>query len=115
MIHKSNTPLLPRKLFLMRFARGIFIGFCLILIALFMGMLGYRFFEHMSWSDAFVNAAMILSGMGPMGTLNTTEGKIFAGLYALFSGLFFIAVVGLIFAPLAHRLFKKWHLEDEKQ
>jgi hypothetical protein len=107
--------MLPRHIFLIRFARGIIIGLCLILIALYLGMLGYHLTERMSWTDSFVNAAMILSGMGPMGALNTTAGKIFAGIYALFSGLFFIAIVGLIFAPLAHRFFKKWHIEDEKQ
>lgn len=107
--------MLPRRIFLFRFVRGIIIGLCLILIALYLGMLGYHLTERMSWTDSFVNAAMILSGMGPMGALNTTAGKIFAGIYALFSGLFFIAIVGLIFAPLAHRLFKKWRIEDEKQ
>lgn len=104
----------PKHTFLQRLARGIIISFILIFIALYVGMIGYHWFEHMSWSDAFVNAAMILSGMGPMGTLSTTAGKIFAGVYALFSGLFFIAIVGLIFMPLVHRLFKKWHIEDER-
>jgi hypothetical protein len=106
--------LLPKRTFLLRFARGIIIGCILIFIALYVGMIGYHRLEHMSWADAFVNAAMILSGMGPMGTLSTTAGKIFAGIYALFSGLFFIAIVGLIFMPLVHRLFKKWHIEDER-
>src|SRR5262245_5099757 len=105
--------ILSRRKFAVRLARGISIGVVMILIALYLGMLGYHFIEHMAWPDAFVNAAMILSGMGPVGTLNTTQGKIFAGIYALFSGLFFIAVVGLILAPLAHRAFKKWHIEDE--
>jgi hypothetical protein len=105
--------LLTRRKFIIRLTRGIIIGMFMIFVALYLGMLGYHRLEHMPWTDAFVNAAMILSGMGPMGTLNTTAGKIFAGIYALFSGLFFIAVVGLIFAPLAHRLFKKWHMEDE--
>lgn len=109
----SSYQLLPRRKFFMRVFRGLCAGLFMIFIALYLGMLGYHWFEHMSWTDAFVNAAMILSGMGPMGALATTGGKIFAGIYALFSGLFFIAVVGLIFLPLAHRVFKKWHIEDE--
>jgi hypothetical protein len=109
------TQLFPRDRFFVRLVRGVSIGIGMIFIALYLGMLGYHWFEHMSWTDAFVNAAMILSGMGPMGTLTTTSGKIFAGIYALFSGLFFIAIVGLIFGPLAHRLFKKWHMEDESK
>lgn len=107
---------LPSKhKFIARFVRSISIGLCMIFVALYLGMLGYHLLEHMSWTDAFVNAAMILSGMGPMGVLHTTEGKIFAGIYALLSGLFFIAVVGLILAPLAHRLFKIWHIEDQNK
>jgi hypothetical protein len=101
--------------FIARLTRSIAIGLVMIFIALYLGMLGYHLLEHMPWTDAFVNAAMILSGMGPMGTLNTSSGKIFAGIYALFSGLLFIVIVGLIFAPLAHRLFKKWHMEDEEK
>ena len=78
-------------------------------------MLGYHFFEKMPWVDAFVNAAMILSGMGPMGALATTNGKIFAGCYALFSGLAFILIIGLIFAPILHRLFHRFHLENDDE
>jgi hypothetical protein len=75
-------------------------------------MLGYHLFEKMSWVDAFVNASMILSGMGPLGPLNTNAGKIFAGFYALFSGLAFIVIIAVIFSPVIHRFFKKIHLES---
>lgn len=77
-------------------------------------MVGYHFSEKMSWIDAFVNASMILSGMGPLGQLNTEAGKIFAGCYALFSGLAFILITGLIFAPVLHRLFHRFHVDSEK-
>ena len=66
----------------------------------------------MSWVDAFVNAAMILSGMGPISTLQTDGGKIFAGCYALFSGLAFIAILGIIFAPAIHRFLHRFHVEE---
>ena len=88
------------------------VGMLIIVVALLMGMIGYHTLEHMSWVDAFVNAAMILSGMGPIGPLATTGGKIFAGCYALFSGLAFIVIIALIFTPLIHRFFVKVHLES---
>lgn len=101
-------------LFIRRVIRSIVIGTVMIIAALLIGMLGYHFFEGMSWIDAFVNASMILSGMGPMGTLNTASGKLFAGFYALFSGLLFILIVGIIFGPIAHRFFIRWHIEDKR-
>jgi len=82
--------------------------------ALGIGMAGYHFIENMGWVDAFVNAAMILSGMGPVATLQTDAGKIFAGCYALFSGLMFITVTGIVLAPVAHRALHKFHLESGK-
>jgi len=78
-------------------------------------MAGYHILENMGWVDAFVNAAMILSGMGPVGTLQTDAGKIFAGCYALFSGLVFITVTGIVLAPVAHRALHKFHLESGRK
>ncbi|MFA5960302.1 MAG: hypothetical protein WC785_07275 [Tatlockia sp.] len=96
-------------------ARNSFIGLLLIAIALFMGMLGYHLTEKMSWVDSFLNASMILSGMGPAATLTTTAGKLFAGLYALFSGLAFIAIVVIMLSPVIHKFFRKIHLEAGKE
>lgn len=109
---KSQSHLLSTSHFFFHFMRNIIFGWIVILLALYIGMLGYHFFEKMSWTDSFVNAAMILSGMGPMGNLTTSAGKIFAGCYALFSGLAFIAIIGLIFAPVVHRFFKNIHMES---
>jgi hypothetical protein len=111
---KHHPALVPTPVFVGRMLRNLFVAFLMILAALFMGMWGYHHFEKMSWIDSYVNAAMILSGMGPVGTLNTAGGKIFAGTYALFSGLFFILVVGVIIAPIANRFFKKIHLESTR-
>ena len=86
-----------------------------MLLSLGIGMIGYSHFENMSWVDAYVNATMILSGMGPVATLQTNAGKIFAGCYALFSGLMFITVTGVILAPVAHRALHKFHLESGKK
>jgi hypothetical protein len=90
---------------------NLFLGWLFICLALYLGMWGYHRFENMSWIDAFVNAAMILSGMGPLNPLTTYAGKLFAGFYALFSGLSFIIIIGLVFAPVIHRFFRKIHLE----
>ena len=87
----------------------------MVAVALAIGMAGYHFFEDMNWVDAFVNAAMILSGMGPVATLQTNAGKIFAGCYALFSGLMFITVTGIVLAPVAHRALHKFHLESGRK
>jgi len=96
--------------FIAHLTRNIIVGMILIAAGLYIGMLGYHHFEHMTWIDAFANASMILSGMGPLTPLLTNGGKLFAGFYALFSGLTFIIVIGLMLAPLIHKFFRKIHL-----
>jgi len=110
----QKRPLLSRPAFFARLARNIVIGLFFICISLGIGMVGYHYFENFSWIDSFANAAMILSGMGPLTALQTKAGKLFAGFYALFSGLALIVVVGIIFAPIVHRFLHKFHLEDEE-
>ncbi|MCE5316686.1 MAG: hypothetical protein LLG04_04905 [Parachlamydia sp.] len=105
----------PSNLFLKRMTRNLITGLTMILISLGIGMTGYHHFEKMSWMDAYVNAAMILSGMGPVSPLQTDMGKLFAGTYALFSGILFLVIIALIFGPLVHRFFHKMHLEDTKK
>ena len=115
MFEHRSKPLLPRRQFYVRLARGAGIGLMVIAFALGMGMVGYRTFEGMSWVDAFVNASMILSGMGPVSPLQSDGGKIFAGCYALFSGLAFITCLGIVFAPVIHRFLHKFHLETSER
>src|SRR5439155_21265448 len=91
------------------FAVGIMAG------SLGIGIVGYHYTEGLGWLDAFLNAAMILSGMGPATELHTAAGKWFAGCYALFSGVAFITTVGVMFAPLLHRALHKFHLELGRQ
>jgi hypothetical protein len=114
MYEHHTQPLLPRKVFYRRLARHAVLGVMVIIVSLGLGMLGYHTFEKLPWVDAFVNAAMILSGMGPVNPLQTDAGKIFAGCYALFSGLTLVAILGIIFAPVVHRFLHKFHLEDER-
>lgn len=111
---KNKKPIPVRNIYL-HLTRNSLIGIGLIIVSLFIGMLGYHVFERMSWVDAFVNAAMILSSMGPLGTPATTSGKIFAGCYALFSGLAFIVIMAIIFSPIIHRFFRKIHLEYSRE
>jgi hypothetical protein len=111
----KHQPLLSRKAFAMRLARSFAASALLIGVSLFVGMLGYRYTEGMDWLDAFVNAAMILSGMGPLGPLQTPGGKLFAGCYALYSGLVLILAAGLLFAPVVHRMLHRFHLESDKK
>jgi hypothetical protein len=111
---RHTAPLLPRPLFYRRVALGTVIGFGLLSAALFAGMIGYHITEKMPWLDAFANAAMILSGMGPLSPIQTSAGKLFAGCYALFSGLAFITIAGVVLGPFVHRLFHRFLLADDQ-
>ena len=115
MFEHRRQPLLARKRFYVRFARGAGIGLSIILGSLAVGMAGYHWFEQMPWLDAFVNAAMILSGMGPVAELHYPASKIFAGCYAIYSGIALITTAGVIFAPVIHRLLHRFHLEADKK
>ena len=83
----------------------------IVAIALGAGMLGYHRFEQLSWLDSFLNAAMILGGMGPVDAVHSNAGKLFAGCYALFAGLIFLVAVGILFTPAVHRLLHRFHVE----
>jgi hypothetical protein len=113
MYERRHEPLISREVYLRRIARSGGMAFAVVLAALFLGVSGYHWIEGIPWVDAILNAAMILGGMGPVAELNTTAGKLFAAAYALFSGLMFIVVAGLFFAPVIHRFLHKFHLEGD--
>jgi hypothetical protein len=113
MFERRYEPLLPFRAFVLRFARSVLVALCIIAFALGLGILGYHFVAEFSWVDSLLNASMILSGMGPVGDFKNDAGKVFASFYALFSGLAFITVAGIIVAPVAHRLLHWFHVEDE--
>ena len=115
MFEHRLSPLLPMPAFRARLLKMAAIGFSLIAASLTVGILGYHFIAGQSWSDSFLNAAMILSGMGPVGELNSTAAKIFAGTYALYSGLALILIAGIILSPIVHRFLHKFHLESGKK
>jgi len=110
---KHNERLLPRALFTRRVLRHTAFAILIIAAALFVGMAGYHYLGALGWIDAFLNAAMILGGMGPVNALDTPAAKLFAGAYALFAGLVFIGVSGIILAPFIHRLMHRFHIEDD--
>ena len=113
MYEKKHEALIPVKKFIVRILISLSLGFLMILMALLIGMWGYHFYEQMSWIDAFANAAMILSGMGPLTPLTTSAGKLFAGCYALFSGLAFILIIGVILSPVVHRILHQFHWSEK--
>lgn len=108
-----NEPLLPRPLFFKRVLKHFAIGLLIILASLMIGVLGYHFLENIGWIDSLLNASMILGGMGPVNELRTDAGKIFASLYALFSGIVFLVTVGIILAPAVHRLLHSLHIDEK--
>ncbi len=112
MYEKTHFPIASFKVFIRRVIFNLLIGFVVIAFSLGLGMTGYSYFENMSIVDAFENAAMILSGMGTVDTLKTTGGKIFAGTYALFSGIIFLVVIAIIIAPIFHRFFHQFLIKD---
>ena len=113
MYEKHHERLLSRRNFFRRLVNNFLIALSIIIFSLFIGMLGYRLFEAMSWVDAYVNASMILSGMGPLTTLHSSAGKIFAGTYALFSGIIFLIIIAVILAPIIHRFLHKFHMKEK--
>ncbi len=114
MYERRDDPLLPRRAFASRVVRHALGAGVVLVVALAIGMLGYHHFEAMSWTDSYVNAAMILSGMGPLGDLKTESGKVFAGTYAIFSGVLFLTCIGFFLAPVLHRFFHYFHTVAEK-
>jgi len=108
--HRTH-PVASRRKFLRRMLIAIGLWATLTFVGLVIGMAGYAHFEGMSIVDAYVNAAMILSGMGPVSELKTSAGKIFAGSYAILSGLIIVIATGFVLAPIFHRVLHRFHVE----
>ena len=102
-----------RRIFLARMGKSVVLWFAIMLFGLVVGMAGYAWSEGMSAVDAFVNAAMILSGMGPVTELHTNGGKVFAGAYAIFSGLVIVLATGVVLAPIIHHVLHVFHFDTD--
>ncbi len=114
-LEAKSHPILTRHRFAKRQAKFAGVALGLIVVSLLAGMAGYHWLEDLSWVDAYVNAAMILSGMGPLDPPKTTAGKVFAGTYALYSGLAVILAAGILFTPVVHRMLHTFHMEGRGQ
>jgi hypothetical protein len=114
MFEPLHAPLLPRHRFYARLRRHGLLAIVTLVVSVAIGMIGYHGFENLGWVDAYTNAAMILSGMGPLDPIKTPGGRIFVGTYSLFSGVVFLTTVGFFLMPLLHRLLHKFHLETGK-
>ena len=108
--HRCSPPLSPRR-FLLRVLRHCALAALLLAFSLWLGMAGYEHYEHLAWRDAFLNAAMLLGGMGPVNNPVTDAGKLFAGCYALYAGLIFIVSASIILAPVVHRMLHLLHCD----
>lgn len=110
--HRSH-PILTRSRFFRRMMKHGLAAFLMMNGSLALGVVGYHYICRMGWIDSILNAAMILGGMGPVSPIENNAGKLFAAFYALFSGVVFLVVVGIMLAPLAHRILHYLHLEED--
>ncbi|HTK99374.1 MAG TPA: hypothetical protein VL379_15180 [Pseudomonadales bacterium] len=113
MYESRREPLLSRTDFIRRVVNHLAAAFGLLAVSLLVGIAGYAYFEKLPWVDAFLNSAMLLGGMGPVDPPCTVEGKVFAGLYALYAGLVFIITAALVVTPVIHRLIHRFHWDGK--
>lgn len=114
MFEKHSQPIVPNRVFVRRQVIFALVSLGIIALSLLLGILGFRYAARMSWIDALENAAMILAGMGLVGEIVSTAGKLFASFYALFAGIVFLVAISLLVAPALHRLLHHFHLDSRK-
>ncbi len=112
MFERKTEKLAPLSVFARRVAASAVMAGSLIATALAIGVVGYHRIAGFDWVDSLLEASMILGGMGPINALSTTGAKLFASGYALFSGLIFIAIMGIVLAPVTHRMLHQFHLDE---
>ncbi len=113
LFERRTQPLLPRRIFIRRVILYAVFSIAIIVLSLAIGVVGYHVTEGLSWIDSLLNASMLLGGMGPVDPLHTVAGKLFASFYALFSGVVVLVAVGVLIAPVFHRLMHSFHLAAE--
>ena len=113
MFEQKHEKLAPLSVFIKRIVVSVVMAGILIALALLIGIAGYHWIGGFNWVDSLLEASMILGGMGPVNQLPSSEAKIFASSYALFSGLVFIAIMGVVLAPITHRMLHKFHIDEE--
>ena len=110
---RRHEPLAPVSVFVQRLIGSVAMALGLIALVLMIGIAGYHWIGGFNWVDSLLEASMILGGMGPVNSLPNDQAKIFASAYALFSGLIFIAVMGLVLTPVVHRILHKFHVDEK--
>ena len=115
MYELHTEKLLPRRQFLRRLARHGGLAGVVLVLSLVVGILGFHFFANQLWLDAYLNATMLLSGMGPVGDFQGSVGKIFAGIYAMYSGIVFLGATAVFLAPVVHRVLHKLRLSEDRK
>ena len=110
---RRSDKLAPVSIYLQRIIASLALACILILIALSVGIVGYHLIAGFNFVDSLLEASMILGGMGPVRELPNDASKIFASVYALFSGVIFIALMGIILSPTAHRVMHKFHIDEK--
>jgi hypothetical protein len=113
MYERRRERVLPFRAFMWRVVGHVGASIAVVLVSLLAGVVGYVHFEQLTWLDGFLNAAMLLGGMGPVESPQTPGGKLFAGLYALYSGIVFLVVAGIALAPVIHRVLHTFHLDAD--
>lgn len=113
MYEHHRQPLAKKSVFVKRLALNGILGLALLIFSLTVGMMGYHFLEGLTWIDSLLNASMILGGMGPVTPLQTNAGKIFASIYAIYSGVILLASVGILATPIFHRFLHHFHLAED--
>ena len=111
----KTKPLLSKEQYRSRLLNSLGFSMTLLAFSLGIGMLGYHFFCSFSWIDSLLNASMILTGMGPVTVINSSIGKIFASIYALFSGIAFLTIFAVFFSPIFHKFLHRFHLDVEER
>ena len=111
---RRQDQLAPRSVFIKRIIASLLVALGLIVTALAIGIVGYHIIGGLGWIDSLLEASMILGGMGPVHELRDDASKVFASIYALFSGLIFIAVMGIVLSPVAHRVMHKFHIDENE-
>ena len=113
-LERKSQKLASIDVYRRRLRQSVLVGLAMVAISLAIGMAGYAFFEGLGWIDSFLNASMILSGMGPVHNPDSTGGKLFAGIYALYSGFAVLVIAAVMFAPAVHRMLHRFHLQTEE-
>lgn len=114
MFENKNDPVASQPVFITRIVISVLISLLVIAVSLGVGTLGYHMFGELTWIDSLLNAAMILTGMGPVDPMKSVAGKLFATFYCLFSGLVFLSLMAIILAPIYHRFLHTFHLAEDE-